>query len=102
MKEEKVRKVILFSHEKKMIGERIAQICDDKGITQLELCCKAFVSEGGLSRIVNGKQNFEIDTLLCILAELKMSLYEFFNCDSLQHVVIRVKSEWAPEKGIRE
>jgi transcriptional regulator with XRE-family HTH domain len=101
MEEEKVIKMILFSCEKKLIGDRLAQICKEREIKHKDLCCRAIVNKGEFSRIINGTQNFCIDTLLCILSELEMSLFEFFDCDTLRHVVIRIKSVRAPEKGIK-
>ena len=53
--------------EKVMLGKKIKEIRDGKGLSQIDVSAKAGISTSTLSLIENGKKNPQKTTLKCIL-----------------------------------
>lgn len=62
------------------IGNRIAELRLQKGLTQLQLARKSNIDRSYLCNIENGKSNIFISSLYKICKGLDVSLAEFFEC----------------------
>jgi transcriptional regulator with XRE-family HTH domain len=60
--------------ELKKIGQNIAQIRKERGLTQEDLCGMAEIDRSYLSEIENGKMNMTIKSLVMIAKSLKCDL----------------------------
>lgn len=60
------------------VGMRIKQIRLQKGLTQLDLEVLTRINNGDLSRIENGKINFEFLTLVKIATALEVEISDLF------------------------
>lgn len=56
--------------------KNIREIMQEQGLTQAQLADRAGIANGTLSRILNGKQNLQPNTLQKIAAALNVSFYE--------------------------
>lgn len=70
-----------LDNEMILIGKRIYQLRKYRNLTQLDIEVACGISNADISRIENGKQNFEIITLIKIANALKVALFELFNYD---------------------
>ncbi len=71
--------------EKGAIGNRIKELCENKGITINALAIKANVPPSTLKNIVNGQvTNTGVETIHKVCNGLNMSLAEFFDCRSFE------------------
>lgn len=62
--------------ELKIIGQNIAKIRKERGLTQEDLCGLAKIDRSYLSEIENGKMNVTIKALVGIAKALKVKLSE--------------------------
>jgi transcriptional regulator with XRE-family HTH domain len=62
----------------KRIGSNIAQICDQKGVSQTELARKAGVDRTHLNGLLSGSRNASVLFLAKIADELNVPLASFF------------------------
>lgn len=60
------------------VGMRIKQIRLQKGLTQLDLEVLTRINNGDLSRIENGKINFEFLTIVKIATALEVEISDLF------------------------
>jgi transcriptional regulator with XRE-family HTH domain len=60
--------------ELKKIGQNIARIRKERGLTQEDLCGMAEIDRSYLSEIENGKMNVTIKSLVAIAKSLKCDL----------------------------
>ena len=60
--------------ELKKIGQNIARIRKERGLTQEDLCGMAEIDRSYLSEIENGKMNMTIKSLVMIAKSLKCDL----------------------------
>ncbi|MBW2596254.1 MAG: helix-turn-helix transcriptional regulator [Deltaproteobacteria bacterium] len=63
---------------KKLVGIRIGEIRNKKGITQEELSCKIDINSKYLSSIERGKENPTLNILIRIAESLEVELCEIF------------------------
>ncbi|MBW2545528.1 MAG: helix-turn-helix transcriptional regulator [Deltaproteobacteria bacterium] len=63
---------------KKLVGIRIGEIRNKKGITQEDLSCKIDINSKYLSSIERGKENPTLNTLIRIAESLEVELCEIF------------------------
>lgn len=62
----------------KKLGNNVAKIRKNKGMTQLDLCVKIEMEDSYLSSIENGRQNPSALTLLKIAEGIECEVQEFF------------------------
>lgn len=60
------------------LGQKIAQIRDEKGITQYRLAKDLLMEQSNLARIENGKTNPTVRTLIKISDLLEIDIVELF------------------------
>jgi len=60
------------------LGQKIAQIRDEKGITQYRLAKDLLMEQSNLARIENGKTNPTVRTLIKISDLLEVDIVELF------------------------
>ncbi len=60
----------------KIIGERIREIRESKGITQQDLAAACNIEKSNISRIEAGRTNFTISTLYKISVALEVKLID--------------------------
>ncbi len=56
----------------KLVGENIARIRLEKGLSQLDVCAMVSMEKSNLSTIENGRQNITLTTLLKIAKALNV------------------------------
>ena len=64
-----------------MLGERLKNIRESKGLSVYRLSQETGVSQGHISDLENGKNQPTIDTLKRLIVPLGITLSEFFNED---------------------
>ena len=74
---------------KQMIGARIAEIRNRKGITQEQLAGKMGISPKYLSSIERGKENPTLNTLINLSVSLDVDLSDMFSFVEIQDPVKR-------------
>src|SRR4051812_21449002 len=65
-------------HQIQLVGRKIRQLRKEHKLTQVELSARLGIQQSDLSRMEQGEYRVSLDTLFRILAELKMSMREFF------------------------
>lgn len=61
------------------VGKKIRDLRKERGFTQTELSARIGIQQSDLSRMENGEYRVGLDTLFRILAELELSVGEFFD-----------------------
>ena len=67
-----------YKQELKALGKRIKQIRKDKGLTQLDIEVKSYISRTDISKIENGLKNIEFITIIKIAEALEVEIVAFF------------------------
>jgi len=62
-----------------LVGRKIRELRKERKLTQVELSARLGIQQSDLSRMEKGEYRVSLDTLFQILAELKMSVSEFFD-----------------------
>lgn len=60
----------MIQNERERIGQRITDICKEKGMTQVQLSERCGLSQVHISRIEAGKYDIRLDTLAAIAKAL--------------------------------
>lgn len=79
------------------IGTKIRQLREAWGVTQAELAAAVGYEQSNISRIENGEYRIYLETLFMLLAELDVSLGEFFELgreEAFPPVVIRMLEDY--------
>lgn len=67
-----------YKVEIKAFGNRLKQLREKKGFTQLDLEIESGISRTEISRIENGLKNIEFFTLVKLAVALEVELIDFF------------------------
>lgn len=62
-----------------LVGRKIRELRKERKLTQVDLSARLGIQQSDLSRMEKGEYRVSLDTLFQILAELKMSVSEFFD-----------------------
>ncbi|MGN6492244.1 MAG: helix-turn-helix domain-containing protein [Agriterribacter sp.] len=69
---------IRYNSEIEKFGERLREIRESKGMTQLDLEVSSGINRTEISRIENGQKNIEFMTLTRLATALEVELEKFF------------------------
>lgn len=67
-----------YQSEIKAFGERLRQLREERGLSQLDLEIQSGINRTEISRIENGQKNIEFMTIVRIAASLNVEVKEFF------------------------
>lgn len=68
-----------------IIGHRIKQLREKKGMSQKDLAFESDLDRSYIASVENGQRNISIVNITKIATALKVSLKEFFNDDEFNH-----------------
>jgi transcriptional regulator with XRE-family HTH domain len=68
-----------YNQEIQAFGNRLRQIRESRGLSQLDLEIESGINRTEISRIENGLKNIEFATIVKLAIALKIELAEFFS-----------------------
>jgi transcriptional regulator with XRE-family HTH domain len=79
---------IIYSSDKMLLAERLAELIKASGFTPAWLHLKTGISPRSMDRLLKGRENVTDETRIKILGALGLSLCYFYNTPKLDYVLI--------------